>query len=249
MGSDPNHYSYAAYADPAMASTFDAKRFGGPIGQLLSEDQERVLSAVLGDVYGREILDIGTGTGRAAIALARRGARVTGIDASNEMLQVARARAADAGLTIEFTKADAHHLPYADRSYDATICFRVLMHVPDWPRALAEICRVSRTRVVLDYPAARSAAALQSGWRRVAVALGQRVEAYRVFGNRAIAEELERHGFRITSAHRQFVLPISLHKLVGSPGLTRGVEGGLASIGLLKLAGSPVTIAAERCGS
>ena len=52
MGSDPvfenadNHYSYAAYADPAMAASFDAKRFGGPIGRILLDDQERVLARV-----------------------------------------------------------------------------------------------------------------------------------------------------------------------------------------------------------
>src|SRR5687768_18500211 len=64
-----DHYSYSAYADPAMASSFDAKRFGGPIGTILLQDQERVLSEFLGDVSGRRILDLATGTGRAALAL------------------------------------------------------------------------------------------------------------------------------------------------------------------------------------
>ena len=98
------HYSYSAYADPAMAASFDAKRFGGPIGQILLDDQERVLAEFLGDVSGRRILDLGTGTGRAAIALARRGALVTGVDASSEMLRVARTRAQDAGVSIEFMR-------------------------------------------------------------------------------------------------------------------------------------------------
>ena len=87
------HYSYTAYADPAMAEGFDAARFGGPIGQLLLHDQERVLFEFLGDVSNTRVLDLGTGTGRAAIALARRGARVTGIDASSGMLTMARRRA------------------------------------------------------------------------------------------------------------------------------------------------------------
>ena len=43
-----SHYSYAAYADPAMAASFDHARFGGPIGRILLEDQERVLMAFLG---------------------------------------------------------------------------------------------------------------------------------------------------------------------------------------------------------
>jgi SAM-dependent methyltransferase len=245
MGSD--HYSYSAYADPAMAATFDGQRFGGPIGQILLEDQERAVFAFLGEVSDRRILDIGTGTGRAAVAFARHGARVTAMDASQEMLSVARARAADAGVSIEFTQGDAHLLVFEDRAFDAVVCLRVLMHVPDWRRALSEMCRVSQRHAVFDYPALGSAATVQAVWRRGAAVLGSNVETYRVFRAALVARELERHGFRVVSTHKQFVLPIALHKLVGSSRFTRGIEQVLAGMGLLRLAGSPVTIAAERC--
>src|SRR3970040_3112439 len=122
-----------------MASSFDAKRFGGPIGTILLEDQERMLTEFLGDVSGRRVLDMATGTGRAALALAKRGAIVTGVDASREMLNVARTRAAGAGLSIEFAEGDAHALVYPDRAFDAVRCLRMLMHVPDWRNALSEL--------------------------------------------------------------------------------------------------------------
>jgi 2-polyprenyl-3-methyl-5-hydroxy-6-metoxy-1,4-benzoquinol methylase len=247
MGSD--HYSYSAYADPVMASSFDAKRFGGPIGTILLQDQERVLAEFLGDVSGRRILDLATGTGRAALALAKRGAIVTGVDASREMLSVARSRASDAGLSIDFAEGDAHALAFADRAFDAVVCLRMLMHVPDWRTALSELCRVTTHRLVFDYPAIASAAALQATWRRAARTLGRNVEAYRVFRDDEIARELAGHGFRVGAMHKQFVLPIALHKAVGSARFTRRLEGALAGAGLLRLAGSPVTIAAERCAS
>ena len=244
-----NHYSYAAYADPAMAAGFDAARFGGPIGQLLLEEQERVLFQFLGNVAHRRILDLGTGTGRAAIALARRGATVTGIDASSEMLAVARRRAVEAGIAVEFAEGDAQALAFPDSAFDAAVCFRLLMHVPDWRRALRELCRVAGSRIVFDYPSATSTAALQALWRRAAASLGSNVEAYRVFTRREVARELAQHGFRIAESHRQFVLPIALHKRLGSARLTRTIEGALSGVGLLWLAGSPVTVAAERCAS
>ncbi len=253
MPSDPlltkngHHYSYSAYADAAMASSFDAKRFGGPIGNLLLHDQEAVLAGFLGDIAGRRILDMATGTGRAALALAKRGAIVTGVDASSEMLNVARTRSAAAGLSIEVAEGDAHALAFADGSFDATVCLRMLMHVPDWRTALGELCRVTSHRLVFDYPALASSALLHVLWRRAALTLGRRVEAYRVFRARDVARELGRHGFRVTATHKQFVLPIAVHKAIGSAGFTRGVEGTLAGAGLLRLAGSPVTIAAERC--
>jgi ubiquinone/menaquinone biosynthesis C-methylase UbiE len=231
-----------------MAAGFDAQRFGGPIGQVLLEDQEAALSTFLGNVAGLRVLDVGTGTGRVAIALSTRGAAVTGIDASGDMLNVARRRASEERLSIEFLEGDAHALAWPDRAFDAVICFRVLMHVPDWRRVLAELCRVARTRVIVDYPSAASTAALQSLYRRVALRCGRRVEAYGVFTRGEIARELARHGFRITAAHHQFVLPIAFHKIIGSARFTRGVEGVFARIGLLRLVGSPVTIGAERSG-
>ena len=244
MGSE--HYSYSAYADPAMASSFDAKRFGGPIGKILLDDQERVLTEFLGEVSGRCILDMATGTGRAALALAKRGATVTGVDASREMLSVARMRAADAGLVIDFAEGDAHALAYPDRSFDSVVCLRMLMHVPDWRTALSELCRVCRHRIVFDYPAFGSVATLQAVWRRAALKMGRKVEAYRVFRAADVARELHRHGFRVVATHKQFVLPIALHKSVGSAAFTRSAEGMLAGAGILRVAGSPVTIAAER---
>jgi len=245
----PDHYSYTVYADPQKAASFDAERFGGPIGRLIADAQEAVVAAFLGPLAERTILDVGTGTGRAALALARRGGRVTGVDASAEMLAVARERAAAGGLGVTFQSGDVHALDFPDRAFDAVVCLRVLMHAPDWRRAVGELCRVSRSQVLFDYPALGSAAALQAAARRLAARGGRRVEAYRVFTGRAVGRELARHGFRIARVHRQFVLPIALHKLVGSPGFTRAVEGALAVFGLRWLLGSPVTIVAERCQS
>jgi ubiquinone/menaquinone biosynthesis C-methylase UbiE len=250
-GADPStdHYSYAVYADPAMADRFEAARFGGPIGQLLAETQERQIAGFLAPVEGRRVLDVGTGTGRAAIALAKRGAIVTGVDASAEMLAVAERRAREASVRVEFVRDDAHHLGFADRAFDSVVCLRVLMHTPDWQRSLAELCRVSSRRVVLDFPAALSVAALESGARRVARPFSPRTEAYRVFSFKSMVSAAKSNGFRLVAQHRQFVLPIALHKRVASRRWTERIEGALSRAGLLRLLGSPVTILIERCES
>ncbi|OFW08535.1 MAG: hypothetical protein A3H96_15210 [Acidobacteria bacterium RIFCSPLOWO2_02_FULL_67_36] len=244
-----DHYSYSVYADPAMAEAFDALRFGGPIGRAIAETQERVIAEFLGPLTGRTILDVGTGTGRAAIALAARGARVTAVDASAEMLAVAERRARDGHVAVTFARGDVHGLTFAAQSFDAVVCLRVLMHTPDWRRSLAELCRVARERVVFDYPALASAAALQAIARRIVHAFGARVEAYRVFSDREIRSALRESGFRVAGSHRQFVLPIAFHKKLASPSTTGAIESALARVGLTGLAGSPVTIVAERCAS
>ena len=243
------HYSYSVYADPAMAEAFDALRFSGPIGRLIAETQERVIASFLAPVAGRTVLDVGTGTGRAAIALAARGARVTGVDASVEMLAVAERRAKEAGADVVFVPGDVHALSFPDRSFDGVVCLRVLMHTPDWQRSLGELCRVARERVVFDYPALMSAAALQAAARHAVQAAGGRVEAYRVFAEREVHAQLLANGFRVADSHRQFALPIAFHKRLNSAAATGRIERALARAGLTRLFGSPVTVVAQRCAS
>jgi 2-polyprenyl-3-methyl-5-hydroxy-6-metoxy-1,4-benzoquinol methylase len=244
-----DHYSYAVYADPEMARTFDDRRFGGPIGGLLADTQARVLAEMLEPMAGRRILDVGTGTGRAALLLARAGADVTAVDASEEMLAVARRRAADERVDVNFLHGDAHALQFGDRAFDAVVSLRLLMHVPDWRMSMGELCRVAADLLVFDYPSAASFAIAQAATRRLLRTVGVDTEAYRVFTSAAIAGELDRRGFRIRSVHRQFVLPIQVHKAIGSRAFTQGVERACERVGLLRLLGSPVTVCAERCAS
>ena len=243
---DRNHYSYKLYADPKVARTFDERRFGGPIGHLVGSEQARVLANMIGRIQDRSVLDVGTGTGRVALMLARGGALVTAVDASEQMLEVARQRAAHQVVRVNFQRGDVNALDFKDRSFDVVVCLRVLMHTPDWRRCMAELCRVADRLVIFDYPAAASGALVQSMARRVFQAVGGRTEAYRVFTDRTIEHALDRSQFRVRSVHRQFVMPIQFHKLIGSRRFTTRSEEMLDRVGLLRLFGSPVTVCAER---
>jgi ubiquinone/menaquinone biosynthesis C-methylase UbiE len=205
-----------------------------------------VIVRMAGDVRGRPVLDVGTGTGRAALLLAHGGAEVTAVDASDEMLAVARERARAAGRAIIFVHRDAHALEFADRSFDVVVSLRMLMHSPRWREALSELCRVARRRVIVDYPSTRSAARLQSMARQISARLGAKTEPYRVFADADITAALGAFGFEVRGRHRQFVLPIALHKAIGSRKLTTTVERLLERAGLSRRFGSPVTVLAER---
>lgn len=70
---------------------------------------------------GASILDVGCGTGRHCIELAKRGYRATGVDLSPGMLEVARAKAAGAGVEVEFVEADATQFELG-KTFDAGLC-------------------------------------------------------------------------------------------------------------------------------
>lgn len=246
MSERRDHYSYTYYADAANAQSFDARRFGGPIGDLVATGQAQVLADMLGSVRGRRIIDVGTGTGRGAFLLAAAGADVTGIDASEQMLAIAKQRAGETGAHVDFQVGDAHAIQFPDRSFETAVSLRVLMHTPRWKQCIGELCRVASHSVVLDYPSATSTALAQSIARKLLHPIGLASEPYRVFLDGQIRRELAAHGFRITRVHRQFVLPIAVHKTIGSRRFTERSEEWLARVGLLRLLGSPVTLCAQR---
>jgi ubiquinone/menaquinone biosynthesis C-methylase UbiE len=101
------------------------------------------VQALLGDVRGLTVADIGCGTGRHALAMAAAGATVIGLDFSEGML--ARARAKPGAAAIRFVRHDlVSGLPFAARSVDRVTCCLVLEHVVDLGAAFAEMARICR---------------------------------------------------------------------------------------------------------
>jgi ubiquinone/menaquinone biosynthesis C-methylase UbiE len=94
---------------------------------------------------GERVLDLATGTGITAIAARERGANVTGVALTPELLAVARQKARDEGFgDIDFREGDAEALPFADASFDVVLSTCGHMFAPDQPRVAAELARVLR---------------------------------------------------------------------------------------------------------
>jgi ubiquinone/menaquinone biosynthesis C-methylase UbiE len=93
---------------------------------------------------GEQLLDVATGSGNAAIAAARRGARVIGIDYVPRLLQRAQLRADAEGVDLDLLQADAEALPFPDDSFDTVVSVVGVMFAPNQPQAAGELIRVCR---------------------------------------------------------------------------------------------------------
>jgi SAM-dependent methyltransferase len=93
---------------------------------------------------GQRVLDVAAGTGNASLPAAERGARVTASDLTPELLAEGRRRAEAAGLDLEWTEADAEHLPFEDGSFDVVMSSIGVMFAPHHREAADQLVRVCR---------------------------------------------------------------------------------------------------------
>jgi SAM-dependent methyltransferase len=100
----------------------------------------------IGVVAGLHILEVACGRGGFARELGRAGARVTGCDFSHVAVRVGdgKLRAGNDHAAVTFIQGDAQNLPFADDSFDLVISCETIEHLPDAPKALREMLRVSR---------------------------------------------------------------------------------------------------------
>jgi SAM-dependent methyltransferase len=91
---------------------------------------------------GQRVLDVGAGTGNAAIPAAERGAHVIASDLTPELLDAGRARAEARGVELDWVEADAQELPFNDEAFDVVTSTIGVMFAPDHQRAADELVRV-----------------------------------------------------------------------------------------------------------
>jgi SAM-dependent methyltransferase len=175
----------------------------GALGPSMAGER-RIALEMLEIAPGDRVLDVACGPGNFSRAFADAGGRVVGLDASRTMLERAvRERPGDG---VEYVRASATDLPFADASFDAVCCFAALYLIEEPLKAVAEIARVVAPggRVALLSSVARGP--LPAG---LSDAVVRPLTGVRIFGRDALTRELRAHGLtdvrRRVSGFAQFV--------------------------------------------
>ncbi|HEX7373866.1 MAG TPA: bifunctional 2-polyprenyl-6-hydroxyphenol methylase/3-demethylubiquinol 3-O-methyltransferase UbiG [Steroidobacteraceae bacterium] len=137
--------------DPAEIARFQsaASRWWDPLGEMrplhdLNPVRLGYVERAAG-LAGKAVLDVGCGGGLLAEAMARKGARVVGLDLASDLLEVARLHALESGTQLEYRlePAEEHAATHA-AAYDVITCMEMLEHVPDPAAVIAALAQMVR---------------------------------------------------------------------------------------------------------
>lgn len=236
--------------DVETSSEGYATRFSGPVGRYFLEVQAEIALRLLAPWPQARILDVGGGHAQLAPRLVERGYRLT-VAGSREVCRARLDRALPAG-SFEFQACDLLRLPYADRSFDVVIAFRLLAHVPRWRELVGELCRVADRAVVVDYSDSRSFNALYGPLFHWKKSMEGNTRTFITFRVGEVGAELARNGFGGPDEVRQFFVPMVVHRILGkalgTAGPSRAMEAASRLLGLRQTLGSPVILRAQREG-
>jgi SAM-dependent methyltransferase len=231
-------------ADIETSSEDYARRFAGEVGRYFLEVQTAIALKMLAPFRGARVLDVGGGHAQLAVPLVENGVDVT-VVGSGEVCRERLDRLLPQG-GFDFQACNLLRLPFADRSFEVVVAFRLLAHVDRWRELVRELCRVAERAVIVDYSDVRSFNVLYGPLFRLKRAIEGNTRTFLTFRQGQVAAELARHGFGRCAARREFFVPMVVHRAVGRAGFSRGVERVSSALGLTRAFGSPVILRAER---
>lgn len=230
------------------SSTRDyAGRFAGEVGAWLLRQQEEATRQAITAVFGSDqaadgqrlrVLDVGGGHGQ-NIALMRELGHELVIVGSDPSCSELIKPAIDSG-DAQFQVASLLDLPFDDNSFDLVICYRILSHMASWEALLAELKRVTRKLVLVDYPSRASINALSGPLYSVKRKIEKNTRPYGCFSDREIDETFARLDFRPVYRYRQFFLPMALYRLIDNLSFSKTLGWFFRKIGVTAKFGSPV---------
>lgn len=124
------------------ASRYDSERFSNTPGMYVDQIQKDILFGFTNSLTNNTVLDLGCGTGRFSIELAKSKTKVISFDASISMLKLFKNKIRDTKLNIDLVNGSGFQLPFKDNTFDGCVCINVLDHIYDPERLIKEISRV-----------------------------------------------------------------------------------------------------------
>jgi ubiquinone/menaquinone biosynthesis C-methylase UbiE len=130
------------YQKEYVVNKYEKKRILSYGGKIVDSNEKEIILSLLKGPETKRVLDLGAGTGRISLLMAKEGYDVTSFDQSDVMLKTIEEKSKEENLSLTLIKGDAFNLPFQDNTFDACVSLRVLWHLPHPEKVISEVQRV-----------------------------------------------------------------------------------------------------------
>ncbi len=230
-------------ADIETASEDYARRFSGKIGEYFLDVQTKITLQLLNSWQNAKILDVGGGHAQIAVPIIKVGYNLT-VVGSGVVCKERLNRFLDES-SFKYETCDLLNLPFDDKCFDIVTCFRLLTHEENWKIQIAELCRVAKSAVIIDYPDIRSFNILYKFLFKIKKKYEGNTRTFRNFSRKELIEEFRKNEFINPKFKAEFFLPMVIHRALKNVKLMSSLEKVFYFLGLTKYFGSPIILRVE----
>ncbi len=232
------------YPDLHSSTKEYAARFSGATGAWLLAAQTRALLSLIAPHNPDSIIDIGGGHAQCLTPLLEHGFNPHLYASSSDALGIASSLVSLNRIHVQLGSLE--NIDLKDRQYQCVVSLRILSHMRDWQRFIAELCRVSSQDVIIDYATYRSFNLLGGALFMLKKLVEGNTRHFLTFWDSQIDDEFAKHGFKRTGDIRLLFFPLGLHRALKNVRLSSKFEL-LADLASLRNSfGSPVIARFER---
>jgi ubiquinone/menaquinone biosynthesis C-methylase UbiE len=232
--------------DEISSSESYSLRFSGSVGQWFLDVQAACVRTLIGK-GALSVLDVGGGHGQLTECLLTQGHSVTIIGSPNAPTD--RIQTFMDERKVTYVTSSLFTLPFADRTFDVVVCFRIVSHLDAWQQFCAELCRVARRIVIIDYPCSRSLNVLTPFLFRWKKGIEKDTREFTVLRRDDVRSVFAECSFKTVREIGQFFWPMVIHRAIKIVIVAKALETFAALLGLRYLFGSPIIAKFERIES
>ncbi len=238
----PTHKNDSPFdmADIETSSEDYAKRFSGEIGKYFLDLQTKITLDLIRPWPEARVLDVGGGHAQTAVPLVDHGYAVT-VTGSSEACRYRLDKLLRPG-SFQFRCCQIPLLPFDDKSFDIVLAYRLLPHIESWKRLIAEMCRVCKYSVIIDYPDIRSFNIISKQLFHVKKKIEGNTRPFHCFKRGELLNCFKRNGFTRPIIRPQFLFPMAFHRSLGRVWISKTIEFISKTIGITRLFGSPIIL-------
>jgi SAM-dependent methyltransferase len=235
---DNRQYWNDSHPDIETASLDYASRFSGTAGKYLLGEQTKCVERLISGFKAGSVLEVGGGHGQLIELYRKLGLKFTIHGSHQSCFNNLDDSVSDANTVV----SSLRKLPFQSSSFDVVIAIRLITHADDWPKVLAEMCRVARHVVVFDYPTRRSLNGMMPFLFEMKKNIEGNTRTFRNFRKSEFQKILHSSGFQVGTIRNQFFIPMVVHRVLGGSVVSRFAEWIFSSVGATWAFGSPAVM-------